>query len=332
MIVALVSLLASVVAHQAEPERLFRAVRSGDATEIERLLARGADPNLRDERGEPLLLLGVNGGADVVRALLAGGAEVDLTNDEGETALIRAAAGALDVVRLLLGAGAEVSHRDALGVSALTVAKEAGASAIVALLRERGATESLEERLDAAIRADDRDEVDRLIAAGADVDALDLASFQTPLMTAVELGRLDILVELLAAGADPTVEGTGIETTGENAIRTAARMGSPWALRQLLEAKPGRAQAEQALLLGCANESVVRVALEEGARPNARDEEDRSALACAAAAGAEGAVSRLLEAGADPEAMSRGKTPLGWAIASGHREVVQLLQRAASAR
>jgi ankyrin repeat protein len=320
----------AVLAQTPSTSELLLAVTKGDAAEIARLVDAGADPNARDEEGNPALLLGVDRGTDVVRALLSRGAEVDATNDDGETPLIRAAQGNVEIVRLLLDAGADVSHRDALGLSALTVAKEAGADVVVGLLRDRGAKESLEDQLDAAVRADDRDAVDRLIAAGVDVDALDTSSYQTPLMTAVALGRLEILTKLLDAGADPGVEGTGIETTGENAVRMAARMGSPWALRQLLSARPQRGLAEDALLLGCANESVVRVALEQGARPDAKDSRGQSALACAAAAGAAGAVSILLEAGADPNAPSQGRTALGWAIRNGHGDVVRLLKSASS--
>ena len=81
-----------------------------------------------------------------------------------------------------------------------------------------------------------------------------------------------------------------VATTGENAITLAARQGSPWALRQLLESssRPRQADLDRALLLGCENAAVVRVALEAGANVEARGANGQTPLICAASAGASG--------------------------------------------
>lgn len=271
-------------------------------------------------------------GGDVerVRSLLAEGAEIDTREDGGQTALIAAAGhGHGSVVRLLLEDGADVSLRTEDGVSALTAAKAAGAAAIVDMLRDAGARESLEEQLDESIRAGDLEAVERLITDGVDVDALDTGDYQTPLMTAVELRQLDILLRLVEAGADPTREGAGIETTGENAISFAARQGSPWALRVLVEARARREDLERALFLGCAHTAVLRIALEAGGNVNARDDQERTPLICAASEGSADAVSTLLEAGADPDAVSADRrTARDWAELRGHEDVVALLEEA----
>jgi len=307
---------------------MFAALR-GDETMVQALLAAGADPDLKDANGETALLFGAGRGADIVRALLAAGADPNLADGEGQTALLAAAESQLESVRLLIESGADVTHRDEFGVSALTIAEASGASEIADLLRSAGATASLEDRLHDAIRAGDQAAVSRLIAEGADVNAFDTDLYETPLIAALRHRRLEILVSLLAAGADPSVEATGFDNAGETAILVAARENSPWALRVLLQAKARPQDRDAALLAGCHNPPVVRVALEEGARVNAKGERGVTPLACAAAAGALESVTLLLAAGADPqEKADDGSTALGRALEGGHSEVAETLMRA----
>ena len=264
-----------------------------------------------------------------VRALLAAGADVNGADPDGRTALM-VAAGRNDqtLVELLLDAGADAGQRDIEGVSALTIAKADGFRDIVALLRDAGASESQEELLDEAVRAGDLDAVARLLDEGADANALDTNDYQTPLMTALELRELEILLRLVQAGADPTREGTGIQTSGENAISVAARQSSPWALRVLLQARARQADLDRALMIGCANVAIVRVALEAGANVNARGRRDETPLICAASAGSAEAVSALLEAGANVDATSRdGRTASEVAKRKGFDGIVTLLAR-----
>jgi ankyrin repeat protein len=232
------------------------------------------------------------------------------------------------LVELLLEAGANAGKRDAEGVSALTIAKADGYSDIITRLRSAGARESQEELLDEAVRAGDLDAVARLLDEGADANALDTNDYQTPLMTALELRELEILLRLVQAGADPTREGTGIQTSGENAISVAARQSSPWALRVLVDARARQTDLDRALMIGCANVAIVRVALEAGANVNARGRTDETPLICAASAGSAEAVSALLEAGANLDATARdGRTASDVAKLEGFDGIVTLLTR-----
>ena len=270
-----------------------------------------------------------SGDVGEVRALLAAGTDVDGADPDGRTALMVAAGRNDDaLVELLLEAGADAGKRDAEGVSALTIAKAEGFPDIIARLRSAGARESQEELLDEAVRAGDLDAVARLLDEGADANALDTDDYQTPLMTALELRELEILLRLVQAGADPTREGTGIQTSGENAISVAARQSSPWALRVLLQARARQADVDGALMIGCANVAIVRVALEGGANVNARGRRDETPLICAASAGSAEAVSALLEAGANVDATSRdGRTAGDVAKRKGFDGIVALLAR-----
>jgi ankyrin repeat protein len=310
---------------------MFAALR-GDAKMVHALLSANADPNLRDANGESALLLGAARGAEVVSALLAAGADPNLADAEGETPLLVAAAGHEESVRLLIEAGADVHHQDQFGVSALTVAEAAGASRIAELLQAAGASGNPADRLHAAVRDNDQETVQRLVAEGADVNGLDTDRYETPLLTAVRHRRLDLIVLLLEAGADPAKEANGYDNAGESAIEAAARENSPWALRAFLEALPARARQQDrdaALLAGCAHPAIVRVALEEGAKANAKGERGITALTCAAAAGALDSVALLLAAGADPTARAEdGSTALGRALEGGHQEMAELLKKA----
>lgn len=85
------------------------------------LLANGAQPNSRDDRGDtPLMRASQFGHSEVVKALLEFGADVHARNGEEETALHKAAACMeLEAAELLLGAGADVNALDELGASPL---------------------------------------------------------------------------------------------------------------------------------------------------------------------------------------------------------------------
>ena len=201
---------------------------------------------------------------------------------------------------------------------------------MVRLLRDAGARDSTEVLLDEAIRDGDRERVTAILDRGVDVNALETSSYQTPLMTALEHRELDILLTLLAAGADPTVEGTGIETSGENAITYAARQGSPWAYRRLVEAKARQTDLDRSLLVGCTSDAVLRIAVEKGARVNARNSRGMTPLMCAASEGAFESVAYLLEVGADPSLESGdGRSALEWAELKGHADIASVLKRRA---
>jgi uncharacterized protein len=312
---------------------LMLAALGKDASEVKTILARGADPNLQDTQGDTALLLACDRSTTIVRALVEGGARVNLANQQGRTPLMTAAEYSLETVRLLLERGADVSHRDAAGLSALTVARAAGKADIEAALRAAGAHESLEELLHEALRNGDDEAVRRLIQDGVDVNARDTDSYETPLMTALRYRRLDSLVALLEAGADPTAEATGIENWGDNAILVAARQGSPWALRQLIQKRARPQDLEGALLAGCANDAVLRVLLDAKVKMNAKGPKGETALMCAAAAGASQSVSLLLQAGADPRVSSDdGRTASKWAESTGHPEIALLLRKAEANR
>ena len=119
---------------------LHIVVKRGDATYLRFLLSRGADPNLRDARGETPLLLAIQfGQPGLVEILTQAKANVNLGGTGGETPLIRAVQRRdLELARTLIAAGADPDQTDNVaGMSARDYAKaDPRASAIAKLLDE----------------------------------------------------------------------------------------------------------------------------------------------------------------------------------------------------
>ena len=151
----------------------FRAVNVDNADAVARMLVAGLDPNQLDPRGQPALIVALQGESLKVAKVLwdAKGIDVDLRNRVGETPLMMAALKAeTDAVDALLAHGAKV-RKD--GWSPLHYAATGGSAAIVKLLLAKGA--ALEARspngttpLMMAARYGNEEAVDALLAAGAD--------------------------------------------------------------------------------------------------------------------------------------------------------------------
>ena len=117
---------------------LHLVIARRDNTWLSFLLAKGANPNLADNRGNTPLMNAVQARfEDGVRTLLAGGAQIDKTNGSGETPLIRAVQlRDIGLVRLLVAQGANADKRDTIaGMSARDYAeRDARTSGIVEVL------------------------------------------------------------------------------------------------------------------------------------------------------------------------------------------------------
>jgi ankyrin repeat protein len=120
---------------------LHIVIKRGDETYLRYLLSRGADPNLRDGRGDTPLLLAVQYGQNGMVDLLTGAkANPNLGNGGGETPLIRAVQKRdLALVRALLAAGANPDQTDNVaGMSARDYAHaDARSPAIAKLIDEK---------------------------------------------------------------------------------------------------------------------------------------------------------------------------------------------------
>ncbi|WP_314435413.1 ankyrin repeat domain-containing protein [Massilia timonae] len=260
---------------------LHAAIRAADLPAASELLRSGADPNRRDPSGlTPLMIASGLGQPYMVSMLLDAGADVlALDPRMGATALHKAAqSGNADVIGFLLDKGAFVDQQSpVLGNTALIDAVLHRQASAVALLLDRGARPAIrnhwgqsaldiaraddvadiarlieariasdaervgELALVAAVKAADRFEVERLVAAGANLDEQvplvgSLDDRYTPLGIAAREGRLEIARLLLDAGADPT---RMIGLMGGTALHDATYFGHADIVRLLAEPRRG---------------------------------------------------------------------------------------------
>ena len=182
----------------------FRAVGVDNADAVSRMLAAGLDPNQLDPRGQPALIVALQGESlKVAKVLLdAKGIQVDVRNHAGETPLMMAALkGEADAAAALVAHGAAV-QKD--GWSPLHYAATGGSAPIVKLLLSKGA--ALEARspngstpLMMAARYGNEEAVDALLAAGADRSAKNDLGMDASAFAAS--GGRDKLAARLKAGA-----------------------------------------------------------------------------------------------------------------------------------
>jgi ankyrin repeat protein len=194
---------------------LMIAAGRGQAQMVELLLFAGADVHAIEPRAGAAAIhkAALSGNPDVVELLLKHGAFIDQqTPVVGHTALMEAIIYKNeDVVRLLLQRGARTSIRNHWQETALDIARRDGLDAIAALIEAREAADRKAVQAHAlAVAARDGDvkEVERLIAAGADVNERvrmtgSVDDDYTPLAIAAREGHAAIVRALLDAGANP---------------------------------------------------------------------------------------------------------------------------------
>ena len=156
---------------------IMLAARSGNTEILRHLITFGADPNIANTKGvTPLAAAVQTGDVTAVQVFLECGANVDRQDSQGDTALFHAVKGGqVDVCRLLVEAGANGNQPNAAGTYPLCIAAKYGNSQITRLL----------------------------IDAGCDVNVLSRSG--TPLYAAVERQHLNVLRELILAGADSSI-------------------------------------------------------------------------------------------------------------------------------
>ncbi|XP_062575495.1 putative ankyrin repeat protein RF_0381 [Saccostrea cucullata] len=118
---------------------LMETILRGDIIALQKLLKSGANVNVLDENGEPLLFMPiVNGDMNTLKALLPF-ADVNMTNDDGKTALMVAIEmNDVDMVKKLIQSGADVNMKDNSGKTPLLIALHDGNFKIAEYLIKHG--------------------------------------------------------------------------------------------------------------------------------------------------------------------------------------------------
>ena len=232
-----------------------------------------------------------------------------------------------------------MNARNSTGRTPLHWAAANGNSATVAALLEAGAdVDAADSRGDTPVmratwapfprREDATELVLQLLAAGADPNTRG-QSGRTPLYMAADFKNAALVGVLLEAGADPNLT----TDRGESPLEAAALYGEPEVIRLLLAAgaavdnrnsRDGSSPLHKAVL---GEDAALRATplLEAGANPRARNENGDTPLHVAAPASDTAVVSLLVGAGAELTTRNeRGETPLE--VARLHANVPVALQ------
>lgn len=352
------NLLALGVALPAEGESASRRnpdilldLNSEDAeiARLRTLFDRSPDLLNADKAGKtPLIEAAEKGQLAVVAALLGWGVEVNRAVSVSGTALAVAAAnGHKAVVEALLDAKADPNVVFESGGTALGAAVGQGFTAVVETLLARGAKVNVEGAyppLLSAVRDSNTAMIERLVKAGADVNAVvnrevrvwpkgfggSSKTVRTVLEAAVLWGEREASRTLVRLGAKPDIETlrTGIHRDG------GTKLTSEW-LDELLAAAPKEGLSTEALnkLMGeCLNNrssGLIPALLRAGGSADAVVSQGHPLLILATAGGSTQALEALLAAKPDVNAAAPdGRTALHIAAASGDTNSVALLLKA----
>ncbi len=167
-------------AHAGAYEEFFKAIELDKGAAISALLKRGFDPNARDPKGQPALIVALRDDSRKAAAALiaAKGLKVEERNAKDESALMLAALrGNLEAARALIKLDADVNKTGWAPLHYAASGTTQDAKAMVALLLEESAY------IDAAS-----------------------PNGTTPLMMAVRYGQGDVARLLVEEGADATLK------------------------------------------------------------------------------------------------------------------------------
>lgn len=199
-------------------DRMWTAINEQNATELRAAIKEGADPNQPNAEGRvPLYRALVLQNQLLIDTLLSLGANANANDHRGDPLVITAMSiGSLPASVALIDAGSDPNARDRTGKSVLSYAVYLKQPQLIAALLKAGANINAPSEADdrgnpappifLAIKSGDLKIVQQLVAAGADVNALD-GDGSAPLHRAVLVRppeyAIGLATTLLRAGADP---------------------------------------------------------------------------------------------------------------------------------
>lgn len=226
--------------YASDDQQLIEAAREGELSEVQGLLARGADINAKDRRKKetPLLAASRREHSEVVALLLDKGA--DVSSQEGRKALYGVSvAGHSNIVELLLAHGADPNGGIVTGRTALHAAASEGHLEAINMLLDAGAEvnlpypdSSVSVGVTPLIAASHRqpEAVELLLQHGADPNAKHKESNRTALIIASLNGQARSVKALLEARADVNAQ----DNSGLTPLMLAAREGHIHIVEDLL--------------------------------------------------------------------------------------------------
>lgn len=308
---------------------LMSCARTGSLGAVEQLLAAGAEPNSFEvDSGQTALMWAAAGGHwEIVDLLIGAGADVNASSSGKFTPLMFAArTGDLKSAELLLDAGAEVNAATEAGLSPLLIAsasldaitgsdyrlviEESQHESLGALLLDRGADVTQSDQygmtaLHYAVEMNKPSLLRALLKRDADPNAQltqglpfrrgdyvgrEAYDGASPFWLAARLGNVEMMRELLDAGADPELrQAWGVTPTmvAAGVTQTDSRIANEEKLIQALELLVLEIKTDihsvdrsgQTAVHGAANVSgneIIKFLVAEGADPEAVDSRGRT--------------------------------------------------------
>jgi ankyrin repeat protein len=294
-----------ISAVNAQPSKIFAAVRNNDIKQIRSSLEQGINPNSYDDDSDYVLMnAALYSSVDVMQLLLEKGSDPNARNKFGETALMWAVHD-IAKVKLLIQHGADVNAKAKSGNTPLLIASIGqGKYDIIKVLLDNGADPLVAngKKENALIRAalfGDTPTISLFLSKGIDINAKDNEGL-TALINSIFNVNRSVTIQLLERGADPDLVGA----LGLTAVSAAVTYGD--------------------------NESVMAI-LKRANNINTRDNDGNTALMWAVYNEHDNVaiIQALLDKGADVNLKANdGSTALSWALKKGNTETVALLKKA----
>jgi hypothetical protein len=307
---------------------LMAAASRGSVRMLEVLLAAGSNVNALDRRNvTALMLAALTSSKESVDLLLRSGADVNATTSGGQTALMMVALMAdAKVVQSLLRVKPDLGAEDEYGWTALNWAHLNNHLEVSDLLKQAGAREGsvrfAPEEFLVAARDGDVAGFRNFIKGGASLNATDRAG-HTALVIAAEMGHVDIVKLLLAAGADPNItDNLRPRELGMLVSEDVVLAG----IDEVMETGKGQGITPLAFAARFGHAEVVRILLQAGAQVNEKARKAMPLLLALTENGRAAIVALLLNAGAEVDAQDNGgMSPLMEASLSGDVESARIL-------
>ena len=313
---------------------LLIAARTGNTKTVENLMKKGANPNVVDNQGNGAVMkAAVEDNKYTLDNLLAKGLNPDVKNKKGYTPLMAVVQqGNTDIASDLLKAGADINAKDPLGNTPLMTATLNGDTPMVREILKNKPDIQIKNKEDktAYDLAQDNDYAQLQRIIGQNMKTFDDASIA--LFAQVARNDTDGAVNAIKMGANPNARD---KNTGNTPIFTAVANNYLYITQALIangadvNIKNNQGNIPLIIAVTSADATMVDTLIKAKSQVNAANQNGDTALIWATKLKNTEMVRMLLTAGADPNKKNNdGVSPYLIAYNEGSKEILGLLQAA----
>jgi cytohesin len=313
-------------------KKLLEAAKYGDVDIIRKLIAKGADIEVRDEQGfTPLFLAAINGKAEAARVLIEAKAGIDRVEKYNNTPLCYAAMNNHpEVAEILINAGANINVQNIIGDTPLILALKKNAKQVATTLLRNNANPDITNKYNvdamSLVSKKDKDMQDLILSKSKKLSTRN-SDGETPLIKAAWEDDTNKVQALLNLGSDPNAA----DSRGLTALYWSFRYDNEKMFDLLIQKGADLKRIKNPLFFATANnlmEGILDRLISMGENVTQRDEHLNTVLMEASNARFANTTSYLLEKGANTiinERNDAGGTALSMAVSRNKPYVVQIL-------